>query len=134
MEEKYAWITAIVALLAPALAFLRSWWTHKNIREKRESDWREKGQQHLFTQQSEQLKGAYTRITELETEQGRTEIDRDRGYEWARAWFDHAHDQRHRHIATIQMILGGELNNSNIKERLPPPLPKFHDAISKKDT
>lgn len=134
MEDRWGWAAAAAALLAPAGAALANWWNRKGAKEQREGDWREKGQQALFTQQGTQLAAAYKRVAELETELARVEADRDQGWGRARAWFDRAHDERHKHSNSLQAVLShlrrsGDVNGfaAKIEERKPPDLPQFND-------
>ncbi len=95
MEDRWGWIAAAGALLAPLGAAVANRWRHKDDREKREGDWRERSHQSLFDQQSAQLQAAYKRAAELEAELARVEADRDRGWDVARAWNNKAHELNH---------------------------------------
>ncbi len=129
MEDRWGWVAAALAAVPAALA---AWLNRKGAKEQREGDWREKGQQALFEQQGEQLKAAYKRREELEVELARLEADRDRGWGLARAWFDRAHEERHRHINTLQIAMNGPAHDGDMKARAPDPLPAFQ-AIAPKN-
>lgn len=121
MEERWAWATAVAALLAPAGAALASWWNRKGGKEKLESDWREKGHESLFTQQGKQLENTYKRIKELEAECARIEAERDQAMDIARGWNNKAHELKHR-VNGIIHTLPEDMSKPFRSE-----LPKFHD-------
>ncbi len=104
MEDRWGWIAAAGALLAPLGAAVANWWRHKDDKEKREGDWRERGNQTLFDQQSAQLQAAYKRIGDMEAEFRAMEADRDRGWDVARAWNNKAHEINHKLNNVLLMI------------------------------
>ena len=100
MEDRWGWIAAAVAAIPAAWA---AWLNRRGAKEQREGDWREKGNQALFDQQSAQLKAAYGRIAELEAERAQEraefrvlEADRDEGWDVGRGWERKAHELCHR--------------------------------------
>ena len=127
MGQTWAWVGAVAALLAPLGAVLANWWARQSTAEKQEYEWRDTREVRLYERQGQQLERCYARTTELEEEVARLETDRTRGWELARAWFDRAHEELHKHRSNLQLALSGKPNPELLRSRAPSNLPSFLD-------
>lgn len=148
-DKDTAWLTAAAAALGSVGAWLLRFVEWRGKARSDESGAREKRESALYERQDEQLDRCWKRVAALEeeiareraardaeraqerAERERLEADRDRGWGKARTAYDMLHEQRHRHVNTIQAGLNRPLTGDELLARMPPRLPDFAEIAAK---